>query len=118
MAEEIKIKEDNKETSKQEAPKKEIKKPKQETFKLVSSKLKFVYMTEKAIRDIELQNKLVFIVDRSATKAEIKKEVEEGYKEKVSKIRTMIDQKGRKKAMVKFQKDNVAGDIAVKLGII
>lgn len=80
--------------------------------------LKFVHMTEKAIRNIEKENKLVFIVDRSADKREIKNAVEAAYNEKVSSVNTLIDQKGRKKAAVKFAKANAAGDIAVKLGII
>jgi large subunit ribosomal protein L23 len=83
-----------------------------------ASALKFVYMTEKAIRNIEKENKIVFIVNRKSTKAEIKKSVEFEYNQKVSGIQTLIDQKGRKRATIKFEKANAAGDIAIKLGII
>ena len=75
-------------------------------------------MTEKAIRTIEKENMLVFIVDRAAGKDEIKAAVETEYKENVANVNTMIDQKGRKKAVIKFVKPNAAGDVAIKLGII
>ncbi len=80
--------------------------------------LKFVYMTEKAIRNIEKENRLVFIVDRAASKDEIRAAVETGYKENVADVNTLIDQKGRKKAVIKFVKPNAASDVAIKLGII
>ncbi|MEM7819848.1 MAG: 50S ribosomal protein L23 [Candidatus Aenigmatarchaeota archaeon] len=82
------------------------------------SVLKFVLMTEKAVRTIELQNKLVFIVDRKATKKEIKNAVESAFQTSVDYVNTMIDQKGRKKAFVKFKQPGIAGEIAIKLGII
>ncbi len=82
------------------------------------STIKFVLMTEKSVRAVEGQNKLVFITRRDARRDEIKKAVEAAFGSPVSKVRTMIDQDGRKKAFVKFRNEGAAGDIAIKLGII
>lgn len=80
--------------------------------------LKFVLMTERAVQLIETQNKLVFVVDRRANKPEIKKAAEDVFNAKVSGVKTMVDQEGRKKAFVKFEKAGEAGEIAIRLGII
>lgn len=80
--------------------------------------LQFVLMTEKAVRIVEAQNKLVFIVGKKAKKPEIRNAVESLFESKVSKVTTMIDQKGRKKAFIKFSEAGAAGNIAVRLGII
>lgn len=82
------------------------------------STVRFVVMTEKAIQMIENQNKLVFVVDRNATKGDIKKAVEDAFSTNVSNVQTLIDQLGRKKAFVRFTKEGEAGEIAIKLGII
>jgi len=73
--------------------------------------------TEKAVRLIEAENVLVFVVDRKMRKAEIKKQIEGNFKVKVEKIRSLI--KGnKKKVYVKLNKENPAVDIATKLGMI
>ena len=78
----------------------------------------FTLISEKAVDLIEKQNKLVFIVDKDATKEEIKKAVEELYKVKVIKVNTSTNIKGRKRAFVKLSKENPATEIATKLNII
>lgn len=80
--------------------------------------LKFVLMTEKSVRMIESQNKLVFVVDRKSGKKEIRNAAEGAFNTKVMSVKTMIDQSGRKKAFVKFEKPGEAGEIAIRLGII
>lgn len=80
--------------------------------------LKFVLMTEKSVRQIELQNKLVFIVDRSSDKDEIKAAASLAFNSPISEVRTVIDQAGRKKAFVRFEQEGAAGEIAIRLGII
>ncbi|MBI4174512.1 MAG: 50S ribosomal protein L23 [Candidatus Aenigmarchaeota archaeon] len=80
--------------------------------------VKFVLMTEKSIRMVESQNKLVFIVNRSSKKSQIRKSIELAFGSPVSGVKTVIDQSGRKKAFVKFSNAGAAGDIAIKLGII
>lgn len=80
--------------------------------------LKFVLMTEKSIQLIETQNKLVFIVNKKSSKDDIKKAFENAFSTKVGEIKTMIDQKSRKKAFIKLKKEGEAGEIAIRLGII
>lgn len=74
--------------------------------------------TEKAIRLMESQNKLTFIVDRNAHKPDIKSEIARTFKVKVLSVRTAIMPDGRKKAIVKLAKDYPAIDIATRLGLI
>ncbi len=74
-------------------------------------------VTEKAIAGIELENKLVFIVEKSATKPDVKKEIEQKYGVKVEKVTIQNTPKGKKKAYVKLQKGFKADDIAAKLKI-
>lgn len=73
--------------------------------------------TEKAIGMIELENKLLFVVDKRATKAQIKKEVERLFKVKVGSVNTKITPKGIKHAYIRL-KEGKADDIAAQLKII
>ncbi len=79
--------------------------------------LKYPVSTEKCLKIMENENKIVFIVDRKARKSNIKKEIEEMFKVKVDKVNTLIGKEG-KKAYIKLTKDFKAMDIATKLGII
>jgi large subunit ribosomal protein L23 len=74
--------------------------------------------SEKAIRLMELENKLLFAVDRNSTKSEIKKAIEDMFKVKVLKVSTFISNKGQKKAYVKFSAETPAIDIATQLGLM
>ena len=74
--------------------------------------------TEKAVRIMEAENKLIFIVDKNATKTEIKKAVEELFKVKIERINTLIDTRGRKKAYLKLSAETPAIDIATQMGMI
>ncbi|MCF7798729.1 50S ribosomal protein L23 [Candidatus Woesearchaeota archaeon] len=74
--------------------------------------------TEKAIRLMESENKLVFIVDQKATKAEIKAEIELLFKAKVKKVNTFIGPDSKKKAYVTFTDETPAVDIATKLELM
>ena len=80
--------------------------------------IKEVLATEKAIKLIESQNTLTIIVDKEATKPEIKKIVETMFNVKVEKVNTLITPKGEKKAYVKLKKEYKAGEVAHKLGIL
>ena len=80
--------------------------------------IKYPLSTEKAIRLMESENKLVFIVDEKANKQEIKNAIEETFKVKVLKVTTMHDTKARKKAYVKFSPESPAIDLATKLGLM
>ena len=79
--------------------------------------LEKVKSTEKIVRQIEIDNVLVFIVDRAVSKPEIKKEVESLFEVKVEKVRTHT-LKNKKIAYVKLNKEYPAVDLATKLGMM
>ena len=80
--------------------------------------IKYPTSTEKAIRLMESENKLIFRVDNSAKKVDIKKAIEKIFKTKVEKVNTLIGPNGEKKAYVKFSSDTPAIDIATNLGLM
>jgi ribosomal protein L23 len=73
--------------------------------------------TEKAVRLIELNNTLVFEVDRRKSKTEIKKELEELFKIKIDSMNSLI-RKNKKFVYVKLNSKNPAIDVATKLGLM
>lgn len=73
--------------------------------------------TEKSIRLMESQNKLIFIVDIDADKSIIKKAIESMFKAKVDSVRTYIS-RGEKRAYIKFADETPAIDIATQLGLM
>jgi len=75
-------------------------------------------VTEVTSRILETENKLVFVVNTAATKADIKRAVEELYEVVVKKVNVVITSKGEKKAFVKLHPDYKAVDVAIKLGIL
>lgn len=74
--------------------------------------------TEKAIRLMEAENKLVFVVEDAATKPEIKQAIEDMFKTKVLKVNTQRTMKGQKRAFIQFAPDTPAIDIATELGMM
>ena len=74
--------------------------------------------TEKAVRMIESENKLVFIVDKDATKSEIKRAIETLFEVKVNNVSVEIVPDGRKRAYVRLAPEFMADEIASKLGMI
>ena len=80
--------------------------------------VRFPLSTEKSIRLMEAENKLIFAVDRKANKTEIKKAIETMFKVKVLKVSTYITPAGDKRAYVKFSDENPAIDIATQLGLM
>lgn len=75
-------------------------------------------MTEVTSRILETENKLVFAVNVRATKADVKRAVEELYEVVVDKVNVAITPRGEKKAFVKLHPDYKAVDVAIKLGIL
>ena len=80
--------------------------------------VKYPIMTEKTMRMVEEENKLVFIVDLKANKQMIKRAVEELFDVKVEKVWTLITPRGEKKAIVKLRPEYKAVDVAMRLGIL
>lgn len=80
--------------------------------------LRYPYLTEKSISLVEKENKIVFIVDRRATKKQIKEAFEKLFEVKVEKVNTEITLKGEKKAYIKLKPEYKAIDVAMKLGMV
>ncbi|MBT3691540.1 50S ribosomal protein L23 [Candidatus Woesearchaeota archaeon] len=74
--------------------------------------------TEKAVRLMETENKLIFVVNRKSTKKQIKQAIEEMFKVKVMKVNTLITSKGTKKAYISLSIDTPAIDVATQLGLM
>ncbi len=80
--------------------------------------IKHPLTTEKNVKIMQKENKLVFVVDRRAYKPDIKKAVEEFFKVKVIKVNTLILPSGEKKAFVKLSLETPAMDVATQLGLL
>ncbi|MEZ0346554.1 MAG: 50S ribosomal protein L23 [Infirmifilum sp.] len=76
------------------------------------------HLTEKTLRLIEEANTLTFVVDRRATKKQIKEEVERMFNVKVEKVNTLNAMDGNKKAYVKLSKEYSASEIATRMGLV
>ena len=85
-----------------------------EPFKVIKNPLS----TEKSVRLMERENKLLFVVDKKSDKADIKEAVEKLFKVKVVKVTTLNDMDGKKKAYVKLSPETPAIDVATELGLM
>lgn len=74
--------------------------------------------TESAMKRIEDNNTLVFIVDIRANKRQIKDAVKGMYEIQCQKVNTLIRPDGQKKAYVRLTSDFDALDVANRIGII
>ncbi len=79
--------------------------------------LEKIKSTEKIVKQIEIDNVLVFVVDRAINKPEIRAEVEDLFDVKVVKVRTHT-MKNKKLAYVKLKSEYPAVDVATKLGMM
>jgi large subunit ribosomal protein L23Ae len=78
--------------------------------------IKYPLTTESAMKKIEDNNTLVFIVDKRANKQQIEDAVTEMYKDiKALKVNTLITPQGNKKAYVRLTQDYDALDVANKV---
>lgn len=80
--------------------------------------IKYPLSTESAIKTIEDNNTLVFIVDRRSNKPMIKKACQELYSIKVKSVNTLVRPDGLKKAYVVLSAEQDALDVANKIGIM
>lgn len=83
-----------------------------------SKVIKYPLSTEKSIRLMEAENKLIFVVDRKANKFDIKSAIEKMFNVKVVKVNTFISPNGEKRAYIKFSDETPAIDIATNLGLM
>lgn len=80
------------------------------------SLIKRPHITEKAMDLMDFENKMQFIVHTDTTKSEIAEEIEDEYGAEVADVNTQITMNGEKKATVEFEQDDVAQDIASRMG--
>lgn len=80
--------------------------------------LKHPFVTEKAMMMLENQNKIQFLVDNTANKTGIKREIEKLFGQKVTSVRTVMTTHGEKKAIVSFENEKAAEEILSRLGIM
>lgn len=74
--------------------------------------------TEKSIRLMESENKLIFIVDKKATKPQIKEELQSLFSVKITAVNTLIGPDAKKRAYVTFSDETPAVDLATKLELM
>ncbi|HLD11061.1 MAG TPA: 50S ribosomal protein L23 [Candidatus Nanoarchaeia archaeon] len=79
--------------------------------------VKKILNTEKSVKLMETENKLMLDVDLRATKKDIKLAVENIFNVKVLKVNSFITPECKKKAYVKLNKDKPAIDIITQMGI-
>ncbi|MBN1897090.1 MAG: 50S ribosomal protein L23 [Candidatus Aenigmarchaeota archaeon] len=80
--------------------------------------LVYPHLAEKSMNMVEFDNKLTFIVRRTATKKDIKEAIETLFDVKVVKVQTETMTSGKKKAYAKLSEDASASEIASRLGMV
>lgn len=75
------------------------------------------HVTEKTMNLIDQNNELVFVVNHKSNKKSIKNAFEELFGENVERVNTHYNSKGLKIAYIKLIEENVAEDIAIKIGV-
>jgi len=74
-------------------------------------------VTEKAMNQMDFDNKLQFVVDLDASKPEIAEAVTEQFDIEVEKVNTQVTMNGRKKATVRLGEDDDAQEVASRIGV-
>ena len=83
----------------------------------MSSVLEHPLVTEKAMNEMDFDNKIQFIVHIDATKPEISEAVETQYDVTVDSINTQVTPKGTKKATLTLSDDDDATEVASRIGV-
>jgi len=83
----------------------------------MSSILEHPLVTEKAMNDMDFENKLQFIVNPDATKPEIRDEVERRFDVGVANVNTQLTMNGKKKATIKLSAEDDAQEVASRIGV-
>ena len=75
------------------------------------------HVTEKTMNLIDLNNEIAFVVKRDANKKQIKRAFIDLYDEEVERVNTHITPKGEKVAYIKLVEEEMAEELAVRLGV-
>jgi large subunit ribosomal protein L23 len=74
-------------------------------------------VTEKAMNEMDFDNKLQFVVDIDAAKPDVAAAVSERYDVTVVSVNTQVTPKGKKKATVRLSDDDEAQEVASRIGV-
>ena len=83
----------------------------------MSTLIEHPLVTEKAMNDMDFENKLQFVVNPDASKPEIRDEVEDRFDVSVDDVNTQLTMKGKKKATVKLAEEDDAQEVASRIGV-
>ncbi|GAD53115.1 LSU ribosomal protein L23Ae (L23p) [Halarchaeum acidiphilum MH1-52-1] len=83
----------------------------------MSGIIEYPLVTEKAMNDMDFDNKLQFVVDLNATKTDVSESVSEQYDVTVESVNTQVTMNGTKKAIVKLSEEDDAQDVASRIGV-
>jgi len=79
--------------------------------------LKHPLVTEKAMNEMDVENKLQFICESEATKPEIAAAIEQQFDVDVASVNTQNTMNGEKKATVHLSEDDDAQEVASRIGV-
>ena len=79
--------------------------------------IKHPLVTEKAMNDMDFENKLQFVCHSEATKPEIANAVESQFDVSVDSVNTQNRMAGDKKATVTLSADDDAQEVASRIGV-
>jgi len=79
--------------------------------------IKHPIVTEKAMDDMDFENKLEFTVRTDAVKPEVAAAVEERFDVGVESVNTQVTPQGTKKAVVRLSPDDDAQEVASRIGV-
>jgi large subunit ribosomal protein L23 len=79
--------------------------------------IRFPLVTEKAMNDMDFENKLQFVVHDEAHKPDIADAIETQFDVGVESVNTMLTMKGQKKAIVRLSEDDDAQEVASRIGV-
>ena len=79
--------------------------------------IKHPLVTEKAMNEMDFENKLQFVVDIDAAKPEIRDAIEAQFEVRIVDVNTQITPQGRKKATITLSEDDDATEIASRIGV-
>ncbi|ELZ08597.1 50S ribosomal protein L23P [Halovivax asiaticus JCM 14624] len=83
----------------------------------MSSIIDYPLVTEKAMNDMDFENKLQFVVDVDAAKPEIREVVQSRFDVTVTDVNTQVQMDGTKKAIVTLSEDDDAQEVASRIGV-
>ena len=83
----------------------------------MTSIIDYPLVTEKAMNQMDFDNKLQFVVSLDAAKPEIREEIENQYDVAITNVNTQVTPQGQKKATVTLSEEDDAQDVASRIGV-